>query len=131
MNVPFAVAASETIPVCFSVWLTMNFSLCCRARRRPVWTTEIAQACGLRVHLGARVASQQSPPDEQISFALLHVQFQAAISRRTKILRLNLNNALFCPATLKHKIIAALAVTTLLLTGQPGFAQVAKALGKS
>src|SRR5438045_866728 len=41
--------------------LTMDFSLCCRARRKPAWATKAAQACGIRVHRGARVASQQSP----------------------------------------------------------------------
>jgi hypothetical protein len=38
-----------------------DFSLCCRSRRRPAWATEAAQACGIRAHRGARVASQQSP----------------------------------------------------------------------
>src|SRR5213595_2268500 len=41
--------------------LTMDFSLCCRARRKPAWATKAAQACGIRVHRGARVASQKSP----------------------------------------------------------------------
>ncbi len=38
-----------------------DFSLCRRSRRRPAWAAEAARACGIRVHRGARVASQQSP----------------------------------------------------------------------
>ena len=38
-----------------------DFSHSRRTRRRPAWATQAAQACGMRVPRGARVASQQIP----------------------------------------------------------------------